>query len=68
MEQCRKSCRRIALKVIMSLSTEFLNYCSEFLDADFGAISEGIIDKVLSKKKLDDSHNPVSYVTFPVML
>ncbi len=52
----------------MSLSTEFLNYCSEFLDADFGAISEGIIDKVLSKKKLDDSHNPVSYVTFPVML
>lgn len=41
----------------MSLSSEFLNYCSQFLDADFGAISEGIIDKVLSKKKLDDSSN-----------
>ncbi|MCG2737724.1 MAG: hypothetical protein L6282_15175 [Candidatus Methanoperedenaceae archaeon] len=41
----------------MSLSTEFLNYCSEFLDTNFGAISEGMINKVLSKKKLDDSSN-----------
>ncbi|MBU4339926.1 MAG: hypothetical protein KKD46_03290, partial [Euryarchaeota archaeon] len=44
-------------RVIMSLSTEFLNYCSEFLDTNFGAISEGMINKVLSKKKLDDSSN-----------
>jgi len=41
----------------MSLSTEFLNYCSQFLETNFGAISEGIINKVLSKKKLDDSSN-----------
>lgn len=56
----------------MSLSTEFLNYCCEFLDANFGAISEGIIDKVLSKKKLDDSSNIsdieefINYIEFSI--
>lgn len=56
----------------MSLSTEFLNYCSQFLDADFGAISEGMINKVLSKKKLDDSSNIsdieefINYIDFSI--
>ncbi len=39
----------------MSTSSDFLNYCSQRLDADLGAISEGIINKALSKKNLNDS-------------
>lgn len=34
----------------MSLSTEFLNYCSQFLETNFGAISEGMIKKDIIEK------------------
>lgn len=41
----------------MSIATEFLKYCSQYLDGNIGGISEGVINKIQSRKNLNDTSN-----------
>ena len=41
----------------MSIATEFLKYCSQYLDVNIGGISGGVIHKIQSRKNLNDASN-----------
>ena len=41
----------------MSIATEFLKYCTQYLNDNIGGISEGIINRIQSKKNLNDASN-----------
>ena len=41
----------------MSIATEFLKYCSQYLDDNIGGISGGVINKMQSRKNLNDASN-----------
>jgi hypothetical protein len=48
----------------MSISAEFLKYCSQYLDDNIGGISEGVTDKILSRKNLNETSNISDVVEF----
>ena len=41
----------------MTIATEFLKYCTQYLGDYIGEISEGVIDKIQSRKNLNDASN-----------
>jgi len=41
----------------MSIATEFLKYCCQYLDHSIGGISEGVINNIRSRKNLNDTSN-----------
>jgi len=41
----------------MSIAPEFLKYCSLYLNDNIGAISEGVINKIQSRKNLNNTSN-----------
>ncbi|MDD5615876.1 MAG: hypothetical protein PHH85_06705 [Candidatus Methanoperedens sp.] len=41
----------------MPIATEFLKYCTQYLDDNMGGISEGVINKIQSRKNLNDTSN-----------
>src|SRR3972149_5320027 len=48
----------------MSEADEFIKYCSQVLEADYGKLSSRIIKKVKSKKNLDDTSKISDYEEF----
>jgi len=52
----------------MSISAEFLKYCSQYLDDNIGGISDGVINKILSRKNLNDTSNISEVVEFICLL
>jgi len=52
----------------MSIATEFLKYCSQYLDDNIGIISEGVINKIQSRKNLNDTSNMSDVMEFICLL
>ena len=52
----------------MSIATEFLKYCTQYLNDNIGGISEGIINKIQSKKNLNDASNMNDVMEFISLL
>lgn len=52
----------------MSIATEFLKYCSQYLDDNIGGISGGVIKKIQSRKNLNDASNMNDVMEFISLL
>ncbi|MFH0904094.1 MAG: hypothetical protein V1854_02750 [Methanobacteriota archaeon] len=52
----------------MSIATGFLKYCSQHLDDNIGGISNGVINKILSRKNLNDASNISDVMEFISLL
>ncbi len=52
----------------MAKADEFIKYCIQALEVNFGQISKGIITKAQAKKKLDDKSNISDYKEFVDLL
>lgn len=48
----------------MPIATEFLKYCSQYLDDNIGEISDGVINKIQSRKNLNDASNMSDVMEF----
>jgi hypothetical protein len=48
----------------MSIATEFLKYCSQYLGDNIGGISEGVINKIQYRKNLNDASNMSDVMEF----
>ena len=52
----------------MAIATEFLKYCNQYLGENLGGISEGIINKIQSRKNLNDASNMNDVMEFISLL